>query len=172
MTQNTQPSKVELFQKTIEASPEDYLIGLLAELREGGEDYMVEPIIGLLFSNRSERIKNEVVSLLVDLKNPSAVPIIVQKLEENKNSKDIHRLISVCWQSRLNFSSHTNLLMDFVVNGDYQSCLEAFTAIENMMDSLSEETINQLKHRAEQSLGKATETKPLIEELISMLSGK
>ena len=90
-----QPNKAEQFQKTIEASSDEAIIGLLTELRETGEDYMLPTIISLLFSTRSEKLKNEVVNFLVDLKNKSSIDTIVEAIRQNKRSKDIHLLVSV-----------------------------------------------------------------------------
>lgn len=164
-----QPNKAEQFQKTIEASSDEAIIGLLTELRETGEDYMLPTIISLLFSTRSEKLKNEVVNFLVDLKNKSSIDTIVEAIRQNKRSKDIHLLVSVCWQSRLDFTPYVDTFIDIMEHGNYQACLEAFTVIENMTENLSGEQLNDLKAKIKSVKGDNAETKPLIEELVKLL---
>lgn len=165
-----QPNKAEQFQKSIEASSDEAIIGLLAELRETGEDYMLPTILNLLFSARSEKLKNEVVNFLVDLKNKSSIDTIVEAIKQNKRSKDIHLLVSVCWQSRLDFTPYIDTFIDIMEHGNYQACLEAFTVIENMTESLSEEQLNELKAKIKAIKADNPETKPLIEELGKLLN--
>jgi hypothetical protein len=164
-----QPNKAEQFQKTIEASSDEAIIGLLTELRETGEDYMLPTILSLLFSTRSEKLKNEVVNFLVDLKNKSSIDTIVEAIRQNKRSKDIHLLVSVCWQSRLDFTPYFDTFIDIMEHGNYQACLEAFTVIENMTENLSGEQLNDLKAKIKSVKGDNAETKPLIEELVKLL---
>ncbi|MEJ5316865.1 MAG: hypothetical protein WHS63_07640 [Tenuifilum sp.] len=164
-----QPNKAEQFQKTIEASSDEAIIGLLTELRETGEDYMLPTILSLLFSTRSEKLKNEVVNFLVDLKNKSSIDTIVEAIRQNKRSKDIHLLVSVCWQSRLDFTPYIDTFIDIMEHGNYQACLEAFTVIENMTENLSGEQLNELKAKIKSVKGDNAETKPLIEELVKLL---
>lgn len=164
-----QPNKEEQFQKTIEASSDEAIIGLLTELRETGEDYMLPTILSLLFSTRSEKLKNEVVNFLVDLKNKSSIDTIVEAIRQNKRSKDIHLLVSVCWQSRLDFTPYVDTFIDIMEHGNYQACLEAFTVIENMTENLSGEQLNDLKAKIKSVKGDNAETKPLIEELVKLL---
>ncbi|MEY1639648.1 hypothetical protein [Tenuifilum osseticum] len=164
-----QPNKAEQFQKTIEASSDEAIIGLLTELRETGEDYMLPTILSLLFSTRSEKLKNEVVNFLVDLKNKSSIDTIVEAIRQNKRSKDIHLLVSVCWQSRLDFTPYVDTFIDIMEHGNYQACLEAFTVIENMTENLNGEQLNDLKAKIKSVKGDNAETKPLIEELVKLL---
>lgn len=165
-----QPNKAEQFQKAIEASSDEAIIGLLAELRETGEDYMLQTIINLLFSSRSEKLKSEVVNFLVDLKNKSSIKTIIEAIRQNIRSKDIHLLVSVCWQSRLDFTPYFDTFTDILEHGDYQTCLEAFTVIENMTENLSENQLNELKAKIRTIKTKNPETKPLIDELGKLLN--
>lgn len=162
--------KVEQFQKTIDNSSDETIIGLLTELRERGESYMLPTIISLLFGSRSESLKNEVVNFLVDLKCQSSVEVITDFIRQNKKSKDIYRLVSVCWQSRLDFSSHTDIFIDILLHGNYQACLEAFSVIENMVETLSPEMLQDLKRRIETVKPENPETQPLVWELQKLLN--
>lgn len=165
-----QPNKAEQFQKSIEASSDEAIIGLLTELRVTGEDFMLPTILNLLFSSRSEKLKNEVVNFLVDLKNKSSIDTIIEAIRQNKRSKDIHLLVSVCWQSRLDFTPHFDIFIDILEHGNYQACLEAFTVIENMTENLRGEQLNELKAKIRTVKAKNPETKPLIEELRKLLN--
>lgn len=165
-----QTNKVELFQKSIDSSSDEAIIGLLAELRESGEDYMLPTIINLLFSSRSENLKNEVVNFLVDLKNKSSIVTIIETIKQNKRSKDIHLLVSVCWQSRLDFTPHIDIFIDIMEHGNYQACLEAFTVLENMVENLNSDELSDLKKKIKSAKSENPETQPLIAELEKVLN--
>jgi len=165
-----QTNKVELFQKSIDSSSDEAIIGLLAELRESGEDYMLPTIINLLFSSRSENLKNEVVNFLVDLKNKSSIVTIIETIKQNKRSKDIHRLVSVCWQSRLDFTPHIDIFIDIMEHGNYQACLEAFTVLENIIENLNSDELSDLKKKIKSAKSENPETQPLIAELEKVLN--
>lgn len=165
-----QTNKVELFQKSIDSSSDEAIIGLLAELRESGEDYMLPTIINLLFSSRSENLKNEVINFLVDLKNKSSIVTIIETIKQNKRSKDIHRLVSVCWQSRLDFTPHIDIFIDIMEHGNYQACLEAFTVLENMVENLNSDELSDLKKKIKSAKSENPETQPLIAELEKVLN--
>ncbi len=165
-----QTNKVELFQKSIDSSSDEAIIGLLAELRESGEDYMLPTIINLLFSSRSENLKNEVVNFLVDLKNKSSIVTIIETIKQNKRSKDIHLLVSVCWQSRLDFTPHIDIFIDIMEHGNYQACLEAFTVLENIIENLNSDELSDLKKKIKSAKSENPETQPLIAELEKVLN--
>jgi hypothetical protein len=160
------PNKSDLFLKSITKSSDEAIIGMLTELRESGEDYMTPILIELLFSERSEKLKEEVVNFLVDLKNKSSVEIIAKSLNEHKHSKDIHRLVSVCWQSRLDFTPHIDLFIEILAEGDYQASLEAFTTIENMTENLSSDKVKEVGNKIKSLHAKHPNTQPLIDELV------
>jgi len=52
-------------------------------------------------------------------------------------------MLTICWQSRLDFSGSLDVFFEILVDGDYQTSIEAFTVIESAMMNLNREEIEQ-----------------------------
>ncbi|MGE0078715.1 MAG: hypothetical protein AB7S48_12720 [Bacteroidales bacterium] len=163
-------AKKAIFEQTIKEGSDEYIIATLEEIRETGEDYMVEPIINLLFAKRSEHLKNEVVNFLVDLKNKEAATDIISAIRNNYSAADLHLLVSVCWQSRFDFSNEIELFIDLLCNADYQTSFEAFSVVENSLDSTSDEDIAKHITSLKDKVNNASEQKQaLIQQMIAVM---
>lgn len=121
---------------------DDEVISLLQEFRDNGELFIVQPLLDMLFSNRSEKLKTSILEFLEDVKNQKIVPLIAQSIRDHRNNWDISKLISVCWQSSLDFSNEIDLFVDILCNENYQASFEAFTVIENSLGSLPKKQRN------------------------------
>lgn len=134
---NKMAERMIAFSQIIERSSDSEVLSKLNNIRENGELYMIQPLIELLFSQRSNRVKETIISLLADLRDQKATPLIADSLRKNINNPEIHLLVSACWQSRLSFIDHLDLFTNLLCNAPLQTSFEAFTAIENMLDSFT-----------------------------------
>ena len=141
MDSNSIGAKKAIFEQNLSEGSDEFIISTLEELRENGEDYMVDAIVNLLFTRRSEVLKEAVVNFLVDIKNQSAVAIMIGAIEAKRHSADVARLVSVCWQSRLDFSNEVGLFVDLLCSSNYQTSIEAFSVIENSLESISRDKV-------------------------------
>ena len=160
-------TKKAIFEQNLKEGSDEFIISTLEELRESGEDYMVGSIINLLFTKRSEVLKEAVVSFLVDIKNQSAAVEIINTIKEKRNLSDVSHLVSVCWQSRLDFSNEIELFMDLLCKSDYQTSIEAFSVIENALDNTSDEKIAEYTLYLKNEVNKTSKDKqPLVHQMI------
>ncbi|MCB8964231.1 MAG: hypothetical protein H6536_04230 [Bacteroidales bacterium] len=137
-------AKKEAFEQGLRVASDEVIVSTLVEIRDSGEEYMVEAIINLLFSKRTDRLKGEVMNFLVDIKSQSAVAVFVSAIRNNYGAEDLHRLVSVCWQSRLDFSADIELFIDLLCNADEQTSIEAFSVIENSLDGATSDRLSQI----------------------------
>lgn len=163
-------TKKAIFEQNLKEGSDEFIISTLEELRENGEDYMIDSIIHLLFTKRSDVLKEAVVNFLVDIKNQSAALEIIQTIKEKKNSSDVSHLVSVCWQSRLDFSNEIELFMDLLCKADYQTSIEAFSVIENALDNTSDEKIAEYTLYLKNEVKKiAKDKQPLVQQMILVM---
>jgi len=163
-------TKKAIFEQNLKEGSDEFIISTLEELRESGEDYMVDSIINLLFSKRSEVLKEAVVNFLVDVKNQAAAINIINTIKEKRNSADVARLVSVCWQSRLDFSNDIELFMELLCKADYQTSIEAFSVIENALDNTSDEKIAEYTLYLRDEVNKtSTDKQPLVQQMILVM---
>jgi hypothetical protein len=119
--------------RSLSSGKEEQVIAKLNELKSTGKPSIIPYILDLLNISSSDKVKQEVISFISNLKDQNCVPSIVKFIEENGNRDNIHQLISACWQSRLNFSKHMNSFINSFISGNYQIALESFTVIEEML---------------------------------------
>lgn len=163
--------KEAVFRQSLMSGSDEYIIATLEELRESGENYMVDAIVNLLFTPRSDKMKDAIVNFLVDLKSQPVVPEITRNIRDNSSSDDVARLVSVCWQSRLNFSGDIDLFVELLCKSNYETSLEAFTVIENSLESTNREKLTEISRTLELEKGNTpTEKQLLIEETIKMIN--
>lgn len=136
---NRSAQKEEQFRNSLKFSSDELIVSTLETIRESGDEYMILPLIELLFKPLEKKTKESVVSFLADLKNQNAVGIITKSISDNRNHKDLHYLVSACWQSRLNFSQYIDIFIDLICNADFQTSIEAYTSIENMLEKFNKE---------------------------------
>lgn len=140
---STDERKAEQLRNLLRESTDESITGLLEELREQGDFYAVEPLVELLFSTRSEPLKRRVVGLLADLSDQRAADVIARCIKRHRNAPELAALVSVCWQSRLDFTSHANLFVDLLRNAPMATGIEAYSVLDGMLPALPAEQRNQ-----------------------------
>lgn len=167
----TTPNKAELEKKIIDqflGLNDELAIAFLLELRNSGGLYLVNPLLEVLISNRGETLKRTIVDLLTDVKEKEAVDLYINFLKAKFPAEHITEVVTICWQSRLNFSQHIDIFFEILIRGDYQTAFEAFTVIENNIDDLSSEQLSHYIGIVKKNVAKANRDKQLL--LLEMVS--
>ena len=142
----------------------------LRELTNTGSSELLPLILDLLKSNPAQDIKQEIITMLGNLREQACTQIIAQFIEENHNSDCISEVVASCWQSRLDYSAHLSTFTNFFVIGNYQSALESFTVIEEMAWKLPENRRADCRRDLLGRIKEIDDTKrPLFNELINIL---
>ena len=168
---NEQEKKFILETKTLlQSKDEKNVLSKLRELKVIGNVNIVPFMLDLLVTSHSEIVIEEVLNIIKDLRDQKCVPVIVDYIEKYKLGNHIGDIISSCWQSRLDFHAHLNSFATCFLSGDYQTSLEAFTVIEEMLWKSSAEQIQscrQILVDNESEISK--EKRPLYKELLKVL---
>jgi hypothetical protein len=142
----------------------------IQELKTTGKPSILPYLLDLLNSPCPDTIKQEVLLLVGDLKDQGCVEVLVGYIKMKKAGVYLSQLIASCWQSSLDFSAHLNIFAECFITGDYQTSLESFTVIEEMLWRCKAETIMSclqiLENRASEI---KNEKKALFEELLKIL---
>jgi hypothetical protein len=161
---------VEETKTTLNSKDEKSVLTKLRELKESGNVYILPYILDLLVTSNSQVVVQEVLNIIRDLRDQKCVPVIVDYIEKNKVGNHIGDIISSCWQSRLDFHSYLNTFATCFLHGDYQTSLEAFTVIEEMLWKSTGEQIQSCREILVKYVGEINKEKqPLYRELIKVL---
>ena len=116
----------------------------IKQLRISGKPEAIHPILDVYIENNDAEIKQEISSLLFDLKLEKATDELIKAISSKKYSEIKPFIISIFWQSGLDVSNHIDFLIKQAIKNDYLVCLEVLTVIENFDATFNEEEINDL----------------------------
>jgi len=155
---------------TITSKNDDQVISLIHDFRENGKLFILNPLLNMIYTNRSLSLKETILELVGDIKNQDAVEIIANSIQNHIGDPNTVGLLSACWQSNLDYSNHLPLFIEILCGSDYQASFEAFTVIENSIGSIDLKNIDLYIATLESKL-KTTplEKKSLLTETIVML---
>ncbi len=152
----------------LKKSSDEEIMAMLIDLKEQGELFYVRTLLEILSENRSELLNKALVEYLSDIKLQDAVKIISDFVSENYADKDVNDILLVSWQSRLDFSKHLDPYIQILINANYKTAFEAFTVIENSIDSLSANELTQYGSTIKKAVQKSNRDKQLL--LLEMIS--
>jgi len=152
----------------LKKSSDEEVMAMLIDLKEQGELFYVKTLLEILIENRSELLNKALIEYLSDIKLQDAVTIISDFVSENYADKDVNDIVVVSWQSRLDFSKHLNPYIQILINANYKTAFEAFTVIENSIDSLSADELTQYGSTIKKAVQKSNRDKQLL--LLEMIS--
>ena len=152
----------------LKKSSDEEIMAMLIDLKEQGELLYVKILLEILIENRSELLNKALIEYLSDIKLQDAVTIISDFVSENYADKDVNDIVVVSWQSRLDFSKHLNPYIQILINANYKTAFEAFTVIENSIDSLSADELTQYGSTIKKAVQKSNRDKQLL--LLEMIS--
>jgi hypothetical protein len=152
----------------LESSSDEVIMSMLIDLKEHGELFYLETILDMITGNRSEYLINALVEFISDLKVQAAAPIIANYIEQNIQTKNLIKAVTASWQSRLDFSTSLKPFINILINGDYLIAFEAFTVIENSLDSLNSDELTRIMGEIKRGIPTANRDKQLL--LLEMVS--
>lgn len=160
--------KFKLLINSFIKSTDVQLVSMLPELKKQSDLMYLRPLLEILVSGRSEMLKNAIVEFVSDLKDQQAVPVLVEFLFQSFPSRSITKLVTACWQCRLDFSKHLQIFFTILLDGNYQTAFEAFTVIENSLDGLTSVEISEYIAQVKKGIINSDRDKQLL--LIEMIS--
>ena len=146
------------------------ILQALSDLREEGSVSDISILLDLLLNSNDTQILHAVKNILIDIKETHAVGTIISAIENNTYSSIKKELVSVCWESRLNFSDHLNLFVDLLIHEDFIVSFEAFTVIENMSGNITQEEKDRQTQKLKDAISAVDEErKRFLHEAIHMI---
>lgn len=127
----------------LQSQNKSQIIEALQEIKESGTIALLPYIFDLINENIENEVKQEVYFILSNIHDKNAPQYYIKAIEEKDFGSLKSEVISLCWQSSLDFSPYIETFAQIMLNTeDFQTALEAFTVIEN---SLNNATLESLK---------------------------
>jgi hypothetical protein len=151
------------------AQPETVISALNTLKKEGNVNYLPH-LFELLNSSPGEKVENEIITLLNNLKVSKAAPILAEALTAPKYKPIRKTLATACWQNGLDYKDQFLVFLDLVIEEDWETSFEAFTVIDNMENYPAGEVVEQATDKIHLALKNASEQKKyFLHEILTML---
>lgn len=143
--------------KDLQASDEKIVLDAIKRNRKEGNSKTFEALLNTLKETDEPTVEAAIIEFLFDLKDQSAKDILIQKLENNSLAYYNSFLVATFWQSSIDGSDHLDLFVQKAIEGDYMTCLEALTVIENFDSAFSETEIQDCLFDLEEAIAEEQE---------------
>ncbi len=163
MAESKLGNRIKNIIKDLSSTDEKVVFTALKQVRKHGKREAITPLISLLCSTSNEEVKNEIASILFDLKDQSTVEDIVLALEDEKYESEKATLVSVFWQSSLDSSEHISTIVKQAISGNYIVAIEVLSVIDNYDTTFQETEIEDIKFDIDEAIEmETTEKKDLL----------
>ena len=167
-TQKKKPDPVKL--KDLWSADDNIVLKTLHKLSKAGNLIYVPDLLKLMSQTRNEFIEKELIRYLANIKKQDVIPLLVAGLKKPGLKNARAGILSVIWQSGLDYSKHLDLFIQLFLKGNYLVALESFTVIEQSIEHLSDQEIEEERNNLLNGLDKVSEDKkPLARELVNLL---
>ena len=123
----------------------------IKKIRKTGKLEDIPGIIEALRKQDKDTIKKEIQTLLCDIQMDGAAEVIANAIKDPDNNTILSELLSICWESKLDFTQYLDVFVSSFINAEYNTSIEAFTVIEKIFvdydipASKLNKTIKQIK---------------------------
>jgi len=170
MNKEDNNKKLRLQIASLRSSNKSAIIETLKELRSEGDISVLPELFNLMLIQEDEEVKNEITSLLNDLKDKEAAEVLAEAIANPEYELIQTSLVAACWQNGLSYGKHISTFVNVVISGDYSAAIEAFTVIEEAVGDLNQEERTILVRSLKSKLKKVDEQKKaLFVELVKAI---
>jgi HEAT repeat protein len=145
----------------------DDAIVLIEEIGENKNEEAFQFLINILRKTDNHALRNAVALTLNDLGNQEAVEPIVEML---KNPKTMGNRGTLLYSLKsFDYSAHIDLLVDFIINGNYEVRHEAKELIQELKSHLTDETLLRTIVRIKKELDEVEDRGDVLSESLDAL---
>lgn len=161
---------VDDFRIKLFSGREEIVLKTLKEVRKQGSSDLIEVLFDLYVTTQNTLIKDEIFEVIVDINDQKNAELITDLLKKSKYSRHIKDMLSMCWQTSLDFSDNVLFYADYLFNENIEVCIEAYTIVNECALDGNVAIINRIIDFLKDNIERCTnENKELIHGLIKDL---
>ena len=163
--------EIERIHSKIHSNKENDIIEGIEKMRTSGNSQMLAELLSVLETNPPIEVTDKIFQLLNDLKVQNSAEMLIQFIENHKNSPHLKELISACWQNGLDYSQNIELFTSLALENDYLVAIEVFSVIQENIELVSEAKRFEIAGALNSKLKNQNdpEKKKIIHEIISLI---
>ncbi|MBI2271313.1 MAG: hypothetical protein HYU69_13300 [Bacteroidetes bacterium] len=126
-------------------------------------------IISLLINSGNAEEREDALRSIK--KEPAALELLINAINDKNLSDYKTQLIAACWESGIDCRTQLNYFVNLAINEDYLSCIEATSVIDGMDPPLNQDELSKSAKQLHEAIIKAgTDKKKLLEQLAEILT--
>lgn len=140
--------------KGLQSNDTSIVLDSIKKNRKEGNSKSFEVLMTVLRDTDEPTIEAAIIEFLFDLKDQDSVPILLRCIQDKEYEYYKHFLIASFWQSAIDGSDELAFFVEQGVKGDYMSCLEALTVVENFDAAYNEMELADLEADLQEAVDK------------------
>ncbi len=138
---NKHQQKINQIITDLRSKKEVSISSALKAIHVHGDANIIPVVLEIWAGGLSDKNDNEVRELLIGLKDTSTIEPLMEGFRESEDNVFRRKLLSVFWNSNLDFSEYLSDFVLFGLEGDFMDCLESLTVIEQFENTVPESAI-------------------------------
>lgn len=168
MAQKPDPTKEII--ASLASKDNSIVLNAIKRIKSHGNEQIIEPLVITWATTKSSKIHDEITGILYNLRDERAVAPLVKSLELPVVSKYKSKLLAAFWNMQLEVNEHIDTFVKTAIDGDYITCVECMTIIENMNPPFQEELLLDSMLMLKESLANNPGDKePLLADMLELL---
>lgn len=136
------------------------------DIYDNGNTQIISDVLSVYKGYIGTEIENYFYSFLVCIKSKDFPSILIHHIKDKKFSKIKSNLLSICWESTLDFSDFSDTFIDIFIKEPINIAFEAFTVVQNSFN-ISEDNLKKGILKLELSVSSISQDKKeLLVELV------
>ena len=146
------------------------VLDAIREIRADSSISILHELFELLPDQEDEEIIHAISSLLNDLKIQEAAEVLTEAIKNPAYQSIATILVAACWQNGLSYGKYADIFANVVIQGEYETAIEAFTVLEEAVGDVGKEDRSEMIKTIKHGMLKADEQKKLLlRELIKVI---
>ena len=161
---------IDDFKNDLFSGNPDVVLATIDSVKQTSHFEIVDSLFDLYLTTQKDAIKQRLFTVFIDIKDKRFVEMLIVSIDKPKFSSIQKELISICWQTGLDFSKHIDLFITKLLSSSDEVAIECFSVLESSIEQLHVEKKNTLQSELNTQKNNFTGVKKgLIEEAIYML---
>ena len=118
--------------KELNSENQESALNALKSLETDGKLALISELFEIYRKQKNTEVKKRILEFVSNIQKQEATSEIVRLIEKEKNPIFKQELLSVIWNSKLDYSAHLADIVSIAVHGDFMQALDCLTIIENM----------------------------------------
>lgn len=141
MAENKKDIRLKKILMELNSDDEKKVSKAIKSLETHGDVSFIKPLAEKLLHGASQKNQGEIIELLCSIKDSSVTADIMDVIE-NEKFKPIRKImLSIVWNTKVDFSGYIDDFVAIAVQGDFMETLDCLTIIENLEGPFMEEDI-------------------------------